>query len=205
MSTAVSGRTRTRTPDDLDATTAEKPATTARRTSISRNQIFEVLSNDRRQYVVQCLLKRGESTPVPLGEVVDYVAAREYDLPFGEIDAARRKRVYTAVRQCHLPKLDEYDVVEFDSRRSEVAPGPAVEDVRPYLAYDPRTTPAWNRRYLGLSAIAALVALLSFAGVGPVGAVTSEALVAAIVGSFATAAGVHTCRSAQSPLSGRDS
>lgn len=192
------------TPDRTPTEPTGKPEATASPESISRSEIFEVLSNDRRQYVVQCLLDRCEESALPLGEVVDYVAAREYDLPLGEIRAAQRKRVYTAVRQCHLPKLDKYGVVDFDNLRSEVGPGSALEDVSRYLEYDPRTAPSWGFRYLGLSLLAALVLSLSLGHVGPLGALAPETLTMAIVGTFAATAGVHTCRSGQPVLRNRD-
>lgn len=168
--------------------------------SLCRSQIFEVLSNDRRQYVIRCLLERCEEGTLPLGEVVDYVAGRENDVPVRELDAAQRKRVYTALRQCHLPKLDEYGVVDYDNLRSQVAIGDAIDDVQRYLDYDPDAAAPWSGCYLGLSVVAVLAALLSMAGVPPLGTLSDGILIVVIAGAFTITAGAHSCRLEQPSL-----
>lgn len=187
MSTAITNTTRSQSSDQRGSA--------VQRESISRSEIFEILSNDRRQYVIRFLLEKREEGSVPLGKVVDYVAERENDLSNDELDTAQRKRVYTALRQCHLPKLDDYGIVNYDNLRSEVEVGDDIDDIQQYLDYDPETIVPWSSCYLGLSVVTAVAALLSLAGVYPFGAVSSGTLMIAIIVSFAVTAGAHTYQS----------
>lgn len=188
MSTAIANSTRTEKSDQLEDA--------VQRESISRSEIFEILSNDRRQYVIRFLLEKRAGDSAPLGEVVDYVAKRENDVSDDELDTGQRKRVYTALRQCHLPKLDDYGIVNYDNLRSEVEVGNGIDDIQQYLDYDPETAVPWSNCYLGLSLVTALAALFSLAGVYPLSAVSNETLMIAIIVSFAVTAGAHTYQSA---------
>lgn len=167
---------------------------------MSRSEIFEILSNDRRQYVIRYLLEECRGSSASLSTIVDYVAERENDVTSGELDTAQRKRVYTALRQCHLPKLDEYGVIHYDNMRSEVEGGRGLEDVQQYLDYNPETIVPWSSCYLGLSVITALAALLSLVGVFPLSTVPDTTLMTAIIVTFAVTAGIHTYYSVQAPL-----
>lgn len=184
MSTAITNSTRTET--------TEQPERAAREESLSRSEIFEILSNDRRQYVIKFLLEQPEEYSAPLGEVVDYVAERENGVSNAELDTAQRKRVYTALRQCHLPKLDDYGVVTYDNLRSEVQIGSDIDDIQQYLDYDPGSAGPWSNCYLGLSVITVVAALLSLVGAFPFGSVPDELLMLAIMVSFGVIAGAHT-------------
>lgn len=187
MSTAITNSTRTEKSDQLED--AVQPE------SISRSEIFEILSNDRRQYVIRFLLEKRAGDSVPLGEVVDYVAERENDVSNDELDTVQRKRVYTALRQCHLPKLDDYGVVNYDNLRSEVEVGSGIDEIQQYLDYDPETAVPWSNCYLGLSLVTTLAVLFSLAGVYPFSVVSNEILMIAIIVSFAATAGAHTYQS----------
>lgn len=187
MSTAITNLTRTEKSDQLED--AVQPE------SISRSEIFEILSNDRRQYVIRFLLEKRAGDSVPLGEVVDYVAERENNVSNDELDTVQRKRVYTALRQCHLPKLDDYGVVNYDNLRSEVEVGNGIDEIQQYLDYDPETAVPWSNCYLGLSLVTTLAVLFSLAGVYPFSVVSNEILMIAIIVSFAATAGAHTYRS----------
>lgn len=85
------------------------------------------------------------------------LAAWENDREEGMVSTQERKRVYTALRQTHLPKLQSLGVIEYDADRGTVRPTPATAELRPYLRVpSPRPWP----RYYGT------LALLSSALVG---------------------------------------
>lgn len=80
----------------------------------SLHRIFEVLKHHLRRDVIDMLVERpGE--PVPIDEVVDYIAR--------ESEAARgltREQILTQLRHVHLPKLVEHEVVEFEPQADVV-------------------------------------------------------------------------------------
>ncbi|NHN47398.1 hypothetical protein G9464_07290 [Halostella sp. JP-L12] len=126
---------------------------------LSKTEIFDVLRNQRRRFVLQ-YLKRNE-TPVELGDLATQVAAWEYDASVDDVTSAQRKRVYTTLQQTHLPKMDEAGIVEYDSSRGTIRGTDATEDLSVYLEIVPGNEFAWREYYLSLGAVScALVAAL---------------------------------------------
>ena len=78
---------------------------------LPRDEIFDVLSNERRQCILH-YLKKQYGRRVDLRELVNHVAAWENDIKLEQLDSAERKRVYTALRQSHLPKLEDSGLIE---------------------------------------------------------------------------------------------
>lgn len=87
--------------------------------------LHEVLVNDRRRAVVD-RLDEGRS----LRDLADDVARIETG---GEDpDRKTRQSVYITLHQCHLPKLDEYGIVEYDADRKRVEPTDGLWAIRSY-------------------------------------------------------------------------
>lgn len=89
--------------------------------SLSIDTILDVLSNQRRRYVIAYLSRAGPVVEVP--ELTDSLARYEAADPEEEVSAKERKRVYVALYQCHLPLLDKHNVVEFKKKESAVVAG----------------------------------------------------------------------------------
>jgi hypothetical protein len=155
---------------------------------ISREEVFEVLSNERRRLVLRYLRERGEER-VDFRDVVDRVAARENGVPAERLDSGDRKCVYSALRQTHLPKLDRLGVVEFDQSRGELTLEDGVEEVFRYMAYSPRRMRRWNRLYFWLAGAAC--ALSIEAGVMPLGSASTGAVGVGIAAAFAVTSLAH--------------
>lgn len=151
-----------RDPPPIPKTFLGKP----RPREIPTGQIFEVLSNERRRLVLRYLSqKNGESTD--LRPLVDFVAAEENGTTSEELDSNARKRVYTALRQSHLPKLHDIGVIEYDRLRGQVALSEAAREVQPYLDYFPNSPLKWSLYYLVLTGVGAAAVVLFWLGVGP--------------------------------------
>ncbi|EMA50258.1 DUF7344 domain-containing protein [Halococcus thailandensis] len=127
--------------------------------NLSRDALFDVLSNHRRRYALHSL-KQHERT-ANIGDLAEQVAAWENDVPRVDLSAAERKRVYTALQQFHLPKMDSAGVIEFDDARGTVSLTAAADGLDVYLDVVGEDDIPWSRYYLGLSAMA-------LAGVGGV-------------------------------------
>lgn len=108
-------------PTDPGATSAESDVEErAAPETLSIDSVLEVLSNQRRRYIVSYLADADEV--VGVGELTDSVTAFENDVSVDEVSPKERKRVYVALYQCHLPMLDDHRVIEFDKDQSQVGP-----------------------------------------------------------------------------------
>lgn len=115
-------------PAQEDATPpdADEPAPAPLETDL----VFELLKNQRRRRVVEHVRDRGT---VALGDLAETIAADENDTTVAELSPDERKRVYIGLYQTHLPKMDDAGVVVYDQDRGEVSPGPAIDQLAPYL------------------------------------------------------------------------
>lgn len=135
---------------------------------LSRDETFDLLRNRRRRDVVRYLASAGRT--VTLSELAEHIAARENDVSIEELDYSQRKRVYVALYQTHLPKLDRANVLDYESGRGKVALSERAAELRPYLddGADDELSGSFDRFSLWLGAtgagavlIAHVVALLS--------------------------------------------
>lgn len=107
-------------------------------TPLPKDVIFGLLSVERRRRVIAYLDdNEGETT---VGELAEEIAAIENNTEVRLLSSQQRKRVYVGLYQCHLPKLDDADVIEFDNARGTVTRRPNAAQLVPYLAIDPMAT-----------------------------------------------------------------
>ena len=159
-------------------------------TDISEDDLYEVLANRRRRFAVH-LLKRESEDSVEIGEMAERIAAWENEVEVAEITGSDRKRVYTALQQSHLPKVDDAGVVKFDKDRGTVEPTPALEGVDLYMdVVEGRDIP-WSEYYLGLSGIAVALTAAVWAGAWPFTLLPDTAWTLAIAVAFAFSAATH--------------
>ena len=136
---------------------------------VSENELFEVLANRRRRYALHALKRdaEGGGETVDLGTLAEQVAAWENDVELQEVSYDERKRVYTALQQSHLPKMDEAGIVSFNKDRGVVEPTPAMEDVEIYMDVIHGNEIPWSEYYLGLSVVSAALYAAVWMGVYP--------------------------------------
>lgn len=121
--------------------------------AIGLDEIFGLLKNRRRRGVFRYLAR--ESGPVSIGELAEWIAARECGKDVAHVDSAERKRVYVALHQCHLSKMAGASAVTYDRREGTVERGPNFALFRHYLpeeeeTIDPsETRDDWIRRLVG--------------------------------------------------------
>lgn len=164
-----------------------------------RDEIFDVLSNERRQCILH-YLKQQDGRRVDLRELVDYVAAWENDTTTEAVDGDQRKRVYAALRQSHLPKLHEAGIVEYENLRGGVELTDEARRVQKYLEYVPEGELPWSVYYLAISAVGAAIVAVTWAGVSPFAAIPALAIATVVVGLFALSAVVHTYQTRRNPV-----
>ena len=136
---------------------------------VCREEAFEVLSNARRRHVIHHLLQQ-EDGQVTLRTLSQQVAAWENDIQPAAVSSKQRKRVYTALHQSHLPKLDDKELVRYDSDRGTVDATDRLTELKVYLEVVPAEEIPWSVYYLGIGLLSGLVTLLAWFEVFPIGA-----------------------------------
>jgi len=159
-------------------------------TEVSEDELFDVLANQRRRFAVH-LLKREEKDRVEIGDMAEQIAAWENGIDTAEITGNERKRVYTALQQSHLPKMDDAGVVDFDKDRGTIEPTPALTDVDLYMDVVEGKEIPWSTYYLGLSGVAVALTGAVWLGAWPFVLLPDMAWTLAIVVAFAFSAAIH--------------
>ena len=151
---------------------------------LSEDEIFEVLSNRRRRYVIHAL-KRAEE-PLDVSELSTHVTAWERGVDPADVQYEDRRNVYSTLQRTHLPKLEEKNVVTVHEEENLVEPTPELEELDIYVEVLRSKEIPWSLYYVGLAGLAA--SLLLAVGTGTPGFAGLEAL---DVGVFtATAFGI---------------
>lgn len=155
---------------------------------LPKDTIFELLKNQRRRYVLRYLAD--DPGPVRLRDLAERIAAWENDKPMSALSSDERKRVYVGLYQCHLTKMDDAGVVEFNQDRGLITLGERAPLLYEYL--DPRgsTEGSWSLGYLGLALASAVLALLAEAGL-LFGTLSANAVTGVVVVAFCALALVH--------------
>lgn len=159
-------------------------------TEVSEDELFDVLANQRRRFAVH-LLKREEKERFEIGDMAEQIAAWENGIDTAEITGDERKRVYTALQQSHLPKMDDAGVVDFNKDRGVVEPTPAIQNVDLYMDVVEGKEIPWSTYYLGLSGVAVALTGAVWLGAWPFILLPDMAWTVAIVVAFAFSAITH--------------
>lgn len=101
---------------------------------LSKSEVFELLSADRRQAVLLYLDQTDSSAK--LGELAEHIAGKECNCTPAELSSQQRKRAYVGLYQCHLPKMSDAGVIEYDSDRGDVALNERSERLLEYLYFE---------------------------------------------------------------------
>jgi hypothetical protein len=86
----------------------------------SLDERYRLLSVARRRVTLDVLTDQSES--IELTALARLVTAIEHDGNADEVDPATRERVAVSLHHVHLPKMDDFGVVEYDTDTREVEP-----------------------------------------------------------------------------------
>ncbi|MFD1564281.1 hypothetical protein ACFR99_12055 [Haloarchaeobius amylolyticus] len=157
---------------------------------LSQDVAFELLSCPRRRYVMH-YLKQRPTEPVAVRDLVRQVAAWENDVTADSVTRDQRMRVYTALRQSHLPKLDDGGVIRFDSDRGIVELTETASELEVYLDVVPHDDIPWSKYYAGLGVLCTGFLIGMWANIVPFGAINPLAGAGIITALFTVSATVH--------------
>lgn len=154
-------------PDDTGSITQEEIDQLLREEQLdddelSLDDVFDVLRNQRRRDVLVYLVGTEDNTAT-LSELAEHVAAKENDIDRSELSSTQRKRVYIGLYQCHLPKMDDLDVVDYDQDRGTVE----LRNGSKLLSYLPEAEENEERSQALLYATLPVGAVLTIGVLGP--------------------------------------
>ncbi|GAB3036103.1 DUF7344 domain-containing protein [Natronobiforma cellulositropha] len=171
-------------PDEIRSVTEESDAD-----RLSKDVIFELLKNRRRREVLSYLLETDDT--VTLGELAEQIAAWENDTEINALSSDQRKRVYVALYQTHLPKMDDAGIIDYDQDRGLITLADNADLLMMYLDSDTHQQDRWDRWYAALSVVGAGLVAGTYLNVPPTSFVPTVAVTALVVGAFLAVSLVH--------------
>ncbi|ELY95274.1 hypothetical protein C482_16553 [Natrialba chahannaoensis JCM 10990] len=165
-------------PDELSSSVSDAETDD----QLSKDVIFELLKNRRRREVLTYLLEADET--VTLGELAEQIAAWENDTSVNALSSDQRKRVYVALYQTHLPKMDDAGIVEYDQDRGLISLSDNADLLMMYLDTDAHRQDRWDRWYAGLSIGGGVLIAAALLGVPGLTALPTLALAGGVVLAF---------------------
>jgi len=156
---------------------------------MTKSQIFDVLRNERRRYLLHYM--KTADGEVELGDLATRIAAWEHGTDVDHVPSDQRKSVYTTLQQTHLPKMDDAEILEYDSDRGIVRRTEYTDQLSVYLEIVPRNELPWREYYLGLGFVSlALVAAVSV-GIYPISMLDPAIWAGVIAAVLTTSALAH--------------
>ncbi|MGM0604955.1 MAG: DUF7344 domain-containing protein [Halobacteriota archaeon] len=153
--------------------------------ALSRDTVFDLLSNSRRRFVLH-YLKR-EDGPVSLSDLAAQIASVENDIPVEDLTSQQRKRTYVSLYQTHIPKLEDAGAIEYDSESGLVILADGADEISGYFRQE--STIPWQQYYLALVVIG--VSLFVIVNTFTTSDVLQFVVGLGILASFAGLAGAH--------------
>ncbi|ADD06588.1 uncharacterized protein Nmag_3036 [Natrialba magadii ATCC 43099] len=165
-------------PDELASSVSDEET----EDQLSKDVIFELLKNRRRREVLTYLLEADET--VTLGELAEQIAAWENDTSVNALSSDQRKRVYVALYQTHLPKMDDAGIVEYDQDRGLISLSDNADLLMMYLDTDSHRQDRWDRWYASLSVGGGVLIGAALLGVPGLASLPTLALAGSVVLAF---------------------
>jgi hypothetical protein len=119
--------------------------------TISQNGAYDILSNERRRFVLSYLSR--VDGPVELGELAEEIG--RWETGSESLSRKERKRVYVSLYQTHIPRLADAGVIEYDSETGLVRLVERARDIGRYVG-KPTEDREWPIYYLTVVVAGAL-------------------------------------------------
>jgi hypothetical protein len=133
MSTAEALETTSEHHDETATDDVDADVDDAVETDLSKDDLFHILQNQRRRRVLQYLADNDDEPQLDMRDVAEQVAAWEHDTTVQQLTSDERQRVYIALYQSHLPKLDEKAIIDYNQSRGIVERTALADQFEPYL------------------------------------------------------------------------
>lgn len=175
--------------NDRPTSSTDEPTRSSDEPTLTEGELFDLLSNQRRRHILHALIH--DDRTLDIGTLSREIAAWEDDLSIDDVSSSDRKRVYTALQQSHLPKMDKAGVIDFDRDHGTIQPTPALEDVGIYMEIVRGREIPWSDYYLGLTALSGIVLAGAAFSIYPFELLPSSVWSGFVVVAFGISALVH--------------
>ncbi|KOX91891.1 DUF7344 domain-containing protein [Haloarcula rubripromontorii] len=105
--------------------------------ALTRDDLFHVLQCRRRRLVLKYLHEYPGDEPADMSDIAEHIAALEHDTTIDSLRSKQRQRVYIALYQSHLPKMDDAGVINYNQDRGLVEATALASSFDKYLAAEP--------------------------------------------------------------------
>lgn len=166
--------------------------------TLSKGEIFDVLQNQRRRYVLEYLKRYDE--PVELSDLAMQVAAWEYQITVDDVTNEQKKRVYTTLQQTHLDRMEEAGIVDYDADENVITRTPYTDELTVYLEIVPGSEFPWREFYLSLGSISCAIVAALWTGLYPLTLLSGLEWATVIAATFTAAAAYHVYSGADMQL-----
>jgi len=166
-------------------------------TELEAVEIHDVLSNERRQMVLDRLRESGGT--MSARDLSEHIAEHET----GESPPPRniRQSAYVSLHQTHLPKLDELGIVEYDeSEKTVTLDEAASREVGVYMETVPKYGISWSEYYFGVSVLGLLLLAATHIGVPLIASIDAAVWTGAVLLLVAVSAAYQTIQQGSSIL-----
>ena len=100
--------------------------------------VFRLLANERRRHTLTYLTEC--ENPTTLSNLAEHIASLENGKSVRALSSSERKRVYVGLYQCHLPKMDDANVIDYNQSRGTIELRPEADQLLHYLPDDSEET-----------------------------------------------------------------
>ena len=89
-----------------------------------------LLAESKRRYLLYLLAENQEGN---IEDLITQITAWEHGERVDVIDKDTRQRVYVSLVHNHLPRLADYDIIEYDLRSGDIVLDEGFDDIKPLL------------------------------------------------------------------------
>ncbi|MFO7833657.1 MAG: hypothetical protein R6V31_06285 [Halohasta sp.] len=133
---------------------------------LSQDELLTMLSNQRRRFAIH-YLKQQSHAELTVTELAEQVAGWENGKEIDQLTPNERKRVRSALRQFHLPKMADSGLINYDTARGMVSLTETTKNANFYVdSLTGREIP-WGIYYLGFASVSAVCLVGLWIGLAP--------------------------------------